>query len=121
VTLAAPEAFAISLRPDAARRCFANLIANARRYGSHIWVTAMPTADGVDVLIDDDGPGIPPERRDDVFRPFFRLDPSRWAASGGSVGLGLTIAREVAVSHGGSIDLEDSPQSGLRVRVHLPR
>ncbi len=119
VTIAAPEAFAISLRPDAMKRCIANLIANARRYGSHVWVTAVPVKDGIDVLIDDDGPGIPAHRRDDVFRPFFRLDAAR-SPQGGSVGLGLTIARDVALSHGGDISLEESPQRGLRVRVHLP-
>jgi len=119
VTIAAPEAFAISLRPDAMKRCIANLIANARRYGSHVWVTAVPVKDGIDVLVDDDGPGIPTHRRDDVFRPFYRLDAARSPQSGG-VGLGLTIARDVALSHGGDITLEESPQGGLRVRVHLP-
>jgi len=119
VTIAAPEAFAISLRPDAIKRCFANLIANARRYGSHVWVTAVPVKDGIDVLVDDDGPGIPAQRRDDVFRPFVRLDAARSPQTGG-VGLGLTIARDVALSHGGDISLEESPQHGLRVRVHLP-
>ncbi len=120
VTLAAPEAFATSLRPDAMKRCVANLVANARRFGSHVWVTAVPVKDGVDVLIDDDGPGIPPDKREAVFRPFFRLDPARSPQAGG-VGLGLTIARDVAVSHGGEISLEDSPQGGLRVRIHLPK
>ncbi len=120
VTLAAPEAFATSLRADAMKRCVANLVANARRFGSHVWVTALPVKDGVDVLIDDDGPGIPPDQREAVFRPFFRLDPARSPQTGG-VGLGLTIARDVALSHGGGISLEDSPQGGLRVRIHLPR
>ncbi len=119
VTIAAPEAFAVSLRPDAMRRCIANLIANARRYGSHVWVTAVPVKDGIDILVDDDGPGIPAHRRDDVFRPFYRLDAAR-SPQTGSVGLGLTIARDVALSHGGDITLEESPQGGLRVRVHLP-
>jgi two-component system osmolarity sensor histidine kinase EnvZ len=119
VTIAAPEAFAISLRPDAMKRCIANLIANARRYGSHVWVTAVPVRDGIDILVDDDGPGIPAHRRDDVFRPFYRIDAAR-SPQTGSVGLGLTIARDVALSHGGDISLEESPQGGLRVRVHLP-
>jgi len=120
VTVAAPEAYAISLRPDATRRCLANLIANARRYGTHIWVTMMPVRGGVDILIDDDGPGIPAAQREAVFRPFFRLDPARGSQTG-SVGLGLTIARDVALSHGGEISLEDSPHHGLRVRLHLPK
>ena len=120
VSIAAPEAFAISLRPDAIKRCIGNLIANALRYGSHVWVAAVPVKDGIDILVDDDGPGIPAHRREDVFRPFFRLDAARSPQSG-SVGLGLTIARDVALSHGGDISLEDSPQGGLRVRVHLPK
>jgi len=119
VMLAAPEAFAISLRPDAVKRAIANLIANARRYGRHVWVTAVPVKDGIDILVDDDGPGIPLAQREAVFRPFFRLDTARNPQSG-SVGLGLTIARDVALSHGGDISLEGSPQGGLRVRVHLP-
>ena len=119
VMLAGPEAFAISLRPDSVKRAIANLITNALRYGRHVWVTAVPVKDGIDVLVDDDGPGIPPGQREAVFRPFFRLDPAR-NPQGGSVGLGLTIARDVALSHGGDISLEESPQGGLRVRVHLP-
>jgi len=120
ISLTAPEDYEMELRPDAMRRCLANLIGNARRHGSHIWVTAMPTRDGIDVLIDDDGPGIPPSQRDAVFRAFVRLDPSRNPSTGG-VGLGLTIARDVARGHGGDLTLEDSPQRGLRARIHLPR
>jgi len=119
ISVAAPEAYAISLRPEAIKRCIANLIANARRYGTHVWLTALAVRDGIDILVDDDGPGIPIGRREEVFRPFFRLDPARSVTTGG-VGLGLTIARDVALSHGGDITLEESPQGGLRVRVHLP-
>jgi two-component system osmolarity sensor histidine kinase EnvZ len=120
ISLALPETCLLPLRPDAIRRCVANLLSNARRYGGHIWVTALPVGDGVDVLVDDDGPGIPPAQREAVFRPFYRLDASRNPATGG-VGLGLTIARDVARGHGGELTLEDSPQGGLRVRLHLPR
>ncbi len=102
------------------RRCLANLIANARRYGQHVWLSSMPVEDGIDILIDDDGPGIPAAERDRVFQPFIRLDPSRNPSTGG-VGLGLTIARDVARSHGGDVRLETSPRGGLRARVHLPR
>lgn len=120
ISLALPEDYVLPLRPDAMRRCVANLLSNARRYGSHIWVTALAVTDGVDILIDDDGPGIPPAERENVFRPFFRLEPSRNPATGG-VGLGLTVARDVARGHGGELTLEESPQGGLRVRLHLPR
>ncbi len=93
------------VRPNALRRCLANLIGNARRYGSHVWLTALPVADGIDILVDDDGPGIPSAERDRVFRAFIRLDPSRNPSTGG-VGLGLTIARDVARGHGGDVRLE---------------
>jgi two-component system osmolarity sensor histidine kinase EnvZ len=119
ISMALPEDHVMMLRPDAMRRCLANLIRNAQRYGSHVWVTAMPRADGIDILVDDDGPGIPPADRETVFRPFLRLDASRNPDTGG-LGLGLTIARDLARGHGGENGLKDSPQGGLRVRVHLP-
>ena len=108
------------VRPNALRRCLNNLVANAGRYGKHVWVSTVSVEDGVDILIDDDGPGIAPDQRDRVFQPFVRLDTSRNPATGG-IGLGLTIARDVARSHGGDVRLEDSPHGGLRARVHLPR
>jgi len=110
----------LPVRPNALRRCLANLIANARRYGQHVWLSCVMVEDGVDILIDDDGPGIPHAERDRVFQPFIRLDPSRNPSTGG-IGLGLTIARDVARSHGGDVRLENSPHGGLRARVHLPR
>jgi two-component system, OmpR family, osmolarity sensor histidine kinase EnvZ len=108
------------VRPNALRRCLGNLIVNARRHGSHVWLTGVAVGDGVDILVDDDGPGIPEADRGRVFRAFVRLDPSRNPSTGG-VGLGLTIARDVARSHGGDVRLETSPHGGLRARVHLPR
>src|SRR5438045_1448191 len=87
---------------------------------NHVWLSNVPLADGVDILIDDDGPGIPAAERERVFQPFIRLDTSRNPSTGG-VGLGLTIARDVARSHGGDVRLETSPYGGLRARVHLPR
>ena len=114
-----PE-YVMPVRPNALRRCIGNLISNARRYGSHVWLTAVAIADGLDIIVDDDGPGIPEADRDRAFRAFARLDASRNPVTGG-VGLGLTIARDVARSHGGDVRLETSPQGGLRARVHLPR
>jgi two-component system, OmpR family, osmolarity sensor histidine kinase EnvZ len=119
-TVKQPPRLVVPVRPNALRRCLNNLVANAGRYGGHVWVSSVPVEDGVDILIDDDGPGIPPEERDRVFQPFVRLDSSRNPATGG-IGLGLTIARGVARSHGGEVQLEDSPHGGLRARVHLPR
>ncbi len=120
LSLTAPAEYVLPVRPNALKRCLANLIGNARRHGSHVWVTALPVADGIDILVDDDGPGIPLADRGRVFRAFVRLDPSRNPSTGG-VGLGLTIARDVARGHGGDVRLEDSPQGGLRARLHLPR
>ena len=110
----------IPVRPVAMKRCLTNLIGNAIRYGHKVAVTAGYRQKAIAVIIDDDGPGIPYERREDVFRPFVRLDPSRNVATGG-VGLGLSVAREVARGHGGEINLEDSPMGGLRVVLILPR
>jgi two-component system osmolarity sensor histidine kinase EnvZ len=120
LTVTPPPEFVMPVRPNALRRCLGNLIGNARRHASHVWLTGIVAADGIDILIDDDGPGIPPANRARVFRPFVRLDASRNPLTGG-VGLGLTIARDVARSHGGDVQLETSPQGGLRARVHLPR
>jgi two-component system, OmpR family, osmolarity sensor histidine kinase EnvZ len=115
-----PAGLIVLVRPNALRRCLANLIANARRYGQHVWLSSVPLEDGIDILVDDDGPGIPLAERDRVFQPFIRLDTSRNPSTGG-IGLGLTIARDVARSHGGDVRLETSPHGGLRARIHLPR
>jgi len=120
LSLDQPDELVVPIRPNALRRCLGNLIANGARYGTHVWLTGRPVADGVDILVDDDGPGIPPDERDHVFQPFIRLDSSRNQSTGG-VGLGLTIARDVARSHGGDVRLESSPHGGLRARVHLPK
>ena len=109
----------ISLRPQAVRRSIRNLLANATRHGARIELRAKRRERSVKILIDDDGPGIPSGLREDVFKPFFRLDASRNSSTGG-VGLGLTIARDVVRAHGGDIWLEDAPLGGLRVRIKLP-
>jgi two-component system, OmpR family, osmolarity sensor histidine kinase EnvZ len=119
LAVATPPEYVMLVRPNALRRCIGNLIDNARRHGNHVWLTAVVVADGIDILVDDDGPGIPMADRDRAFRAFIRLDPSRNPSTGG-IGLGLTIARDVARSHGGEVTLETSPQGGLRARVHLP-
>jgi len=103
----------------ALRRCIANLLGNALRHGTRAQLHGQRSRQAIEIIIDDDGPGIPPERREDVFRPFVRLDESRNVETGG-VGLGLTIARDLARSHGGDVFLGDSPLGGLRVTVRLP-
>lgn len=109
----------VRLRPQAFKRCLANLVANAARYGRRIDISAE-NADGyLTISIDDDGPGIPEASREEVFRPFYRLDDSRNQDEGGT-GLGLAIARDIATSHGGDITLSDGPLGGLRAQVRIP-
>jgi two-component system osmolarity sensor histidine kinase EnvZ len=109
----------LSARPQAIKRCLDNLVANAVRHARTIELRAVRRPRWIEVTIDDDGPGVPVARREDVFRPFVRIDTARTAGSGG-VGLGLTIARDAVRSHGGDVVLEDSPLGGLRARVTLP-
>jgi two-component system osmolarity sensor histidine kinase EnvZ len=113
------EPINLAVRPLAIRRCLANLVGNALRYATHVRITARHGGGVASIIIDDDGPGIPVEKREAVFRPFVRLDPSRNTATGG-VGLGLSIARDIAHGHGGDIRLEDSPLGGLRAVLVLP-
>ncbi len=113
------DGLSLPLQRDSIRRCFTNLIANAQQYGDQVTVKATRKKRAIIVTIDDDGPGIAPEHREEVFKPFSRLDPSRNPETGGT-GLGLTIARDVARNHGGELYLEDAPGKGLRARVVLP-
>ncbi|MDJ0448012.1 ATP-binding protein [Methylocystis sp. JR02] len=106
-------------RPAAIKRLLANLVGNAQRYGKALAFSLVNDGESMIVHIDDDGPGIPVERREDAFRPFYRLDESRNQDSGNS-GLGLAIARDIARSHGGDITLDRSPLGGLRATVTLP-
>lgn len=109
----------IVARPAAVKRLLANLVGNAQRYGKRIELAAINDGATMTVHIDDDGPGIPVERREDAFRPFYRLDESRNQDNGNS-GLGLAIARDIARAHGGDISLDRSPLGGLRATVSLP-
>ena len=107
------------LRATAFKRCLTNLVDNAIRFGDHVSIRAGIREDRYEITIDDDGPGIPEDQRQEVFRPFFRVEDSRNPITGG-IGLGLTIAGDVVRSHGGEIDLADSPNGGLRVRLRMP-
>jgi len=109
----------VVIRPDAFRRLLTNLVSNAARFGDRIAIRATHDARYLIVMVEDDGPGIPPEQREEVFRPFFRLDEARNVDSGGT-GLGLAIARDIARAHGGDIILADSSLGGLRATVRLP-
>lgn len=108
-----------TVRPNALKRCVTNLVDNALRYSQHVAIAAHGDDEAIEITVDDDGPGVPAARRDDVFRPFFRLDPARNPLTGG-VGLGLAVARDIVHGHGGDITLGEAPQGGLRVRLRLP-
>jgi len=107
------------LRVNAFKRSITNLVDNAIRYAGHVTVRAGERSDSIEILVDDDGPGIPEDKRTDVFKPFYRIEASRNPGTGG-VGLGLSIARDVIQGHGGTVELADSPNGGLRVRISLP-
>jgi two-component system osmolarity sensor histidine kinase EnvZ len=109
----------VELRPVAIKRCVTNLVSNALRHGAAVELRAVRSRTLVEIVVDDDGPGIPPDKYEDVFRPFLRLDESRNVDTGG-VGLGLTIARDIARSHGGDVTLARSRLGGLRVVVRIP-
>ena len=109
----------IRVRPMAMKRCVGNLVANAHRHADRVRVSATREAQFVSIVVDDDGAGIALAHREDVFRPFYRLDEARNQDEGGA-GLGLAIARDIARSHGGDITLSDSPMGGLRAAVRIP-
>ncbi|MER8376561.1 ATP-binding protein [Mesorhizobium sp. M1406] len=109
----------VHVRPNAFARLMSNVIGNAFRYAKTVEVNATHGRGSLLVTIDDDGPGIPADRREDVFKPFVRLDEARNLDASGT-GLGLSIARDIARSHGGDITLDDSPLGGLRAVIKVP-
>ena len=114
-----PE-LSMHVRPNAFKRAISNLVMNAAVHGERIEVAARAAWDGgVEILVDDNGPGIPPDRYEEAFKPFNRLDEARNQNEKG-VGLGLAIARDVARGHGGDVILAQSPLGGLRATVTLP-
>jgi two-component system osmolarity sensor histidine kinase EnvZ len=109
----------VTVRPAAFKRCLSNLVSNAARFAPSIAISGHRDHRYLTVTVDDDGPGIPQSLREDVFKPFLRLDDARNQDEGGT-GLGLAIARDIARSHGGDITLGDSPLGGLRATVRVP-
>jgi len=109
----------VTVKPASFKRCLANLVSNAARHARTISITGQRDHRYLTVMVDDDGPGIPPAMREEVFKPFLRLDDARNQDEGGT-GLGLAIARDIARSHGGDITLADSPMGGLRATVRIP-
>ena len=106
-------------RPIQLKRAFQNIINNSKRYGDKIIINIYLNDDGCNIEINDNGPGIPEKNFEDVFKPFFTLDPSRNKLKGES-GLGLTITRDIIRSHGGEIKLGKSQLGGLKLSVLLP-
>jgi len=115
-----PDDLTAELRPNAFKRALSNLVMNAAVYGERIEITAQARpAGGIEVIVDDDGPGIPAARHEDAFKAFSRLDEARNQNEKG-VGLGLAIARDLARGHGGDVTLDQSPLGGLRAIIRLP-
>jgi two-component system, OmpR family, osmolarity sensor histidine kinase EnvZ len=109
----------VTVRPAAFKRCVGNLVSNAARHAEVVSITGNRDHRWLIVTVDDNGPGIPQHLREEVFKPFLRLDDARNQDEGGT-GLGLAIARDIARSHGGDITLSDSPLGGLRAAVRVP-
>ncbi len=109
----------LRLRYHAMKRLFQNLISNADKYASQCWIRVIPLNNALEIWIEDDGPGISDDQIEQVFRPFYRIDSARNIDKGG-VGLGLSIARDIAMNHGGNIRLEKSGHGGLKAVVRLP-
>jgi two-component system osmolarity sensor histidine kinase EnvZ len=118
-TPAEPE---VDIRRGALKRCLTNLVDNAASYGAHVSLSIRLNRRFLEFVVEDDGPGIPEDQREAVLRPFTRLDEARNQNVASGVGLGLSIAQDIARSHGGSLMLDDSPRlGGLRATVLLPR
>jgi len=119
ITTDIPERVFLDGRKSLIRRCFNNLIDNSIKYSNNILISLKKSANSIVIIIDDDGPGIPKNERENVFKPFYKIDKSR-SDSKSSVGLGLSIASDIIRSHGGNISLETSPANGLRTKIFLP-
>jgi len=107
-------------RPQALKRCLANLIENAVKYGKSARIAVKDNGARLEIFIRDEGPGLPQAELDKVFEPFYRVEASRSRETGGT-GLGLTIARSVAEAHGGSVSLRNLAEGGLEAALVLPR
>lgn len=110
----------IVAREQSLRRAVGNIISNAAKYGKNIAISLNYFDKNIEIIVEDDGPGIPKDKRDDVFKAFYRLEKSRNKETGG-VGLGLSITKDVITSHGGTIKLDDSSLGGLKVVINIPR
>ena len=113
------EEIQLNGRKNLIKRCFNNIIDNALKYANTVNIKLNQSYNSINIIIDDDGPGVAEKERENVFKPFYKINKSR-GDSKSSVGLGLSIASDIIRSHGGNIVLENSPKKGLRVRIFLP-
>ena len=114
-----PPRIYLNGRKDLIKRCINNLIDNSLKYGNKVNVRLSKKSTNIFIKVEDDGPGIPEQEYDNVFKPFYKIDKGR-TDSKSSVGLGLSIASDIIRSHGGNINLEKSPLNGLSVKIFLP-
>ncbi len=119
ISLDCPEKIMWRVRPVAMERAIGNIVSNAAAYATKMDLTVRAEDGLLEIIVDDNGPGISAADREDVFKPFYRLEKSRNKKTGG-VGLGLSITQDIVHSHGGEIELLDAPTGGLRVRIGLP-
>ena len=122
-TLDLPEDAILNIKEKSMERALTNILNNADKYGAQIWISGQiieePYNKHFTLSISDNGPGIAPDKFEDVFKPFYRVETSRNSSTGG-IGLGLSIAQDIILSHGGQITLDKSPQGGLNVCINLP-
>ena len=122
VQIDTPERVDVEMRRGAMKRALANLVENALNYGGRVEISVRLTRRLAEFAVEDDGPGIPKERREEAMKPFTRLDEARNQNTASGTGLGLSIAMDIARSHGGSLVLEDSSRmGGLRAVLSIPR
>ncbi len=119
VSMATAPAIVAECRPSALKRALTNLIENAVKYGGGAHAAIRSTPDGIEIVVDDDGPGIPDDELSRVFQPFYRVEASRSRETGG-IGLGLAIALSVVEGQGGALTLANRPEGGLRACITLP-
>ena len=123
VHLDLPEYVELNIKPQSMERALTNILNNADKYGEEIWVSAQiidePYNKHLELRIEDNGIGIAPEKLEDVFKPFYRVETSRNSSTGG-IGLGLSIAQDIILNHAGKITLDKSPHGGLTACIHLP-
>ncbi len=120
IKLKSPKQIIFSGRKNLIRRCIANIINNSQKYSKNILITCKYMKKNIQINIDDDGPGIADEHKENVFRPFYRIDKSR-SLNESNVGLGLSIVEDIVNSHGGTVKLMDNPRGkGLRVCLSFP-